>query len=93
MDINQNKMSDLGLEYVKLPITNVRIHRTDGQWLVEYKKLPRWYALWNWFWWWNDGKYVSYNDAVARAQKLSSNGYVLSTRYKRAEFYVTREDD
>lgn len=93
MDINQTKMSDLGLEYVKIAITNVRIHRTDGQWLVEYKKLPRWYAFWNWIWWWNDGKYVSYNDAVARAQKLSSNGYVLSTRYKRAEFYVTREDD
>lgn len=92
MDINEDKISDLGLEFVKMPITNVRIHRTDGQWLVEYKKMPRWYQFWNYFWWWNDGKYVSYNDANARAEKLSKQGYALKTRYKKAEFFVMRED-
>jgi hypothetical protein len=90
MDIKQTSMEDLGLEYVKWPITDVRIHRTDGQWLVEYRRKPKWF-LDKW-WWFNDGKYVSYNDANARAVKLASQGHVLYTRYVQTKYVVTVEE-
>ena len=90
MEIGKTNMDDLGLEYVKWPITHVRIHRTDGQWLVEYRRKPKW-ILDRW-WWFNDGKYVSYTDASARAAKLSSQGYYLSVRYKRDNYVVINED-
>lgn len=91
MDINDTSINDLGLEFVKHPITAVRIHRTDGQWLVEYRRKPKW--LIDGWWWFNDGKYVSYNDATARASKLSSQGYYLTTRYKRDQYIVTQHED
>lgn len=82
-------MDDLGLEYIKSPIVAVRIHRTDNQWLVEFKKKPVWYLPWTYFWWYNDGKYVSYNDAAGRAGLLSKQGYFLVLRYKSDQYVVT----
>lgn len=87
MDLAKTSMDDLGLEYVKHPITQVRIHRTDGQWLVEFRRKPKW--LIDGWWWFNDGKYVSYTDAAERASKLSGQGYYLKTRYKRDKYIVT----
>lgn len=87
MTEDQIKMSDLGLEYVKWPITNVRIHRVDGQWLVEYRRKPKWFI--DKWWWFNDGKYVNYRDATARAKTLASAGYVQYQRFVRSEYYVT----
>jgi len=81
MDINKTDMSELGLEYAQWPITHVRIHRTDGQWLVEYRRKPKWYF--DQWWWFNDGKYVDYTDAQDRAGKLAAQGYILSVRYYR----------
>lgn len=91
MDINNTSMDSLGLEYVKLPITAVRIHRTDGQWLVEFRRKPKW--LIDGWWWFNDGKYVSYTDASERASKLSSQGYYLKLRYKRDQYVVIPHED
>lgn len=85
MDITKTDMSELGLEYVQWPITRVRIHRTDGQWLVEYQRKPKWYF--DQFWWFNDGKFVDYTDAQDRAAKLISQGYVLSVRYINAQHF------
>ncbi len=87
MDSEQPLMSDLGLEYVKWPITHVRIHRTDGQWLVEYRRKPKWFF--DKWWWFNDGKYVQYNDAKTRAAKLAGQGYALSTKYIKDNYVVT----
>lgn len=87
MDPTQTTMKDLGLEYVKWPITHVRIHRTDGQWLVEYRRKPKWFF--DQWWWFNDGKYVEYNDASARASILSSQGYCLYTKYVQDKYIVT----
>ena len=90
MDINETSMHDLGLEYVRRPITAVRIHRTDNQWLVEYKKKPlAFWRIWDYAWWYNDGKYVSHSDAKARAAKLSSQGFYLETRYIKDQYVVT----
>lgn len=93
MDTSQITMNELGLEYVKRPIVAVRIHRTDGQWLVEYRKKPSWYAPWNYFWWYNDGKYVNYTDASQRAQTLSSQGYYLEIKYKSDQYIVVPYED
>lgn len=89
MHIQETDMSDIGLVYVKTPINRVRIHKTDGQWLVEYRKVPKnWWKVWDRFWWYNDGKYVSYNDAKYRAQALADDGYALSIANVNTEYYV-----
>jgi hypothetical protein len=80
MDIKKTDMAELGLEYVSWPITHVRIHRTDNQWLVEYRRKPKWFF--DQWWWFNDGKFVDYTDAQDRAAKLLAQGFVLSTRYR-----------
>ena len=82
-------MEQLGLTYYKIPIVAVRIHRTDSQWLVEYKRAPtRWWAPWDRFWWYNDGKYVNYWDASDRAMELASDGYTRGIHYISAHFNV-----
>lgn len=80
MDIKNTDMSELGLEYVQWPIAHVRIHRTDGQWLVEYRRKPKWFF--DRFWWFNDGKFADFTDAQDRAYRLAAQGYVLSVRYR-----------
>lgn len=93
MHIQETDMSDIGLEYVKIPICRVRIHKTDGQWLVEYRKVTvTWWKVWDRFWWYNDGKYVSYNDAKYRAQALAGDGYALSIREVNTEYYVETKE-
>jgi hypothetical protein len=79
-------ITDLGLEVVQHPITHVRIHRTDCQWLVEYRRKPKWFV--DGYWWFNDGKYVEYNEAMARAELLKARGYYTYTRYKSEKFEV-----
>jgi hypothetical protein len=82
-------LGDYGLEPTNHPITHVRIHRTDGQWLVEYRRKPKWiFALDKW-WWFNDGKYINYGDANARAKALADQGYVIYWRYKSNQYHVT----
>jgi hypothetical protein len=80
-----HSIKDLGLEYVKRPILKVRIVRVDGQWLVEYRRRPRWLFGIDSLWWFNDGKYVDYTEALDRALKLVSQGYTLSLQYIRKE--------
>jgi len=79
-------LSDIGMEVIKIPITNVRIHRVDKQWLVEYRRKPQWYF--DQWWWFNDGKYVQHNDAAARAELLTEFGYVTTTKYKTETYKV-----
>ena len=80
--------SDIGMEIIKIPITDVRIHRVDKQWLVEYRRKPQWYF--DQWWWFNDGKYVQHNDAAARAEILTEFGYVTTTKYKRETYKVKK---
>lgn len=82
-------MQQLGLEYYNVPVVAVRIHRTDNQWLVEYKKLAkRWWKPWDYFWWYNDGKYVNYWDASDRAMQIASDGFVRCIRYVKTGYTV-----
>lgn len=81
-------ISDIGMGIVKIPITAVRIHRVDGQWLVEYQRKPQWYF--DQWWWFNDGKYVEHNDAATRAELLREYGYVTVLKYKKETYKVKK---
>ena len=89
--MNENlKIKDIGLEIVKWPITKVRVGKVDDRWLVEYRRKPKW--LFDGWWWFDDSKYIEYNEAVARAQLLSSRGYITYTKVSAPVFEVTPYD-
>lgn len=81
-------IGDIGMEVVKIPIVALRIHRVDGQWLVEYKRKPQWYF--DQWWWFNDGKYVEHNDAAARAELLREYGYITVLKYRKETYKVKK---
>jgi hypothetical protein len=74
--------NEFGMEYVHTPIIKLRIHRTDRQWLVEYKREPRWWCPWDRIWWYNDGKYVEYKHALERVDYLKSVKYVSTAQFQ-----------
>ena len=73
--------NEFGVEYNQISIRKLRIFRVGQQWLVEYKRAPRTWAPWDYFWWYNDGQYVEYYDALARVNELKLNGYVNIARF------------
>lgn len=81
------KLSDIGIECIKSPLLKVRIIRVDGQWCVEYQRQPRWVLGIDKWWWFNDGKYVDYSDALDRAHKLTAQGYAELPRYISKEVF------
>lgn len=91
MDLDQIPAGDLGLEFIKWPITAVRMHRTDGQWLVEYRRKPKWFF--DRWWWFNDGKFPDYTQAKARADQLGATGYILSVRYRGTNYVEVNKID
>lgn len=72
-----------GIYHVHVPITEVRVHRTDGKWLVEYRRVPKYY-LDKW-WWFNDGTYIEYKDAMDRINHLLEAKYVTFTKFNRVK--------
>lgn len=84
--------NEFGVEYERIVIKKLRIFRVSSQWLVEYQREPRLWAPWDYFWWYNDGQYVEYYDALARVNDLKANGYVSVARFMKAKtFEVTGE--
>jgi hypothetical protein len=81
-------IADIGMEVAKIPITHVRIHRVDKQWLVEYRRKPQWFF--DQWWWFNDGKYVYHNDAAARAEVITEFGYVTENVYRKQTYKVKK---
>lgn len=79
--------NEFGIEYEKIPIRKLRIFRVGKQWLVEYQRLARLWAPWDYFWWYNDGQYVEYYDALARVNELKSNGYVSLSRFQKVKTF------
>lgn len=89
--MNENlNINDVGLEVVKWPITKVRVGKVDDRWLVEYRRKPKW-VLDRW-WWFDDGKYIDYREAVTRAKAMASLGYVTTMRNATPTFDVTPYD-
>lgn len=84
--------NEYGVEYEQIVVKKLRIFRVSKQWLVEYQREPRWWAPWDYFWWYNDGMYVEYYDALARVNDLKASGYVNIARFMKAKtFEVTDE--
>ena len=74
-----------GTEYVHTPIVKLRIHRTDSKWLVEYKRGPRLWCPWDRLWWYNDGTYVEYKDALERVDYLRSIKYISKVQFQKVK--------
>lgn len=84
--------NEYGVEYKKISIAKLRIFRVGRQWLVEYKRIPRLWAPWDYFWWYNDGQYVEYYDALARVNDLKSNKYVNVAQFQKVKEFTLNED-
>lgn len=82
--------NEYGVEFDHIRITKLRIHRTDGKWLVEYRREPRWpFGLDRW-WWFDDGTYIDYSDASNRVDHLIDVGFVSKARFQTVkEFDLT----
>ena len=89
-------MSDLvaneyGVETVHIRITKLRIHRTDGKWLVEYRREPSWFLGLDRWWWFDDGTYVEYTDALARVKFLTDAGFISKTQFQSVKEFKVSE--
>lgn len=84
--------NEYGVEYKKISINKLRIFRVGRQWLVEYQRAPRLWAPWDYFWWYNDGQYVEYYDALARVNDLKSNKYVNVAQFQKVKEFTLNED-
>jgi hypothetical protein len=79
--------NEFGIEYEQISIKKLRIFRVGKQWLVEYQRVPRLWALWDYFWWYNDGQYVEYYDALGRVNDLKANGYANVPRFMKVKTF------
>jgi hypothetical protein len=81
--------NEYGIEFDRIKIIKLRIHHTDGKWLVEYRRQPRWFLGLDRWWWFDDGTYVDYSDASARVDHLLGLGFVSKAQFQKAkEFEV-----
>lgn len=74
--------NEYGVEFDHIAITKLRIHRTNGMWLVEYRRVPRWLLGLDRWWWFDDGTYTDYADASNRVDHLIGQGYVSKARFQ-----------
>ena len=84
--------NEFGIEYEKISIKKLRILRGGKQWLVEYQRVPRLWAPWDYFWWYNDGQYVEYYDAIGRVNDLKANGYANVPRFMKAKTFEVNDE-
>lgn len=82
--ITMDGLSDnqYGVAFNVIDITALRLHKTDGKWLVEYRRVPRTMFFWDRWWWYNDGTYVEYIDAKERIDYLSSTKRVIYPKFQ-----------
>ena len=84
--------NEFGIEYEKISIKKLRIFRVGKQWLVEYQRVARLWAPWDYFWWYNDGQYVEYYDALARVNDLKASGYASVPRFQKVKTFEVQSD-
>ncbi len=83
--------NEFGIEYEQISIRKLRIFRVGQQWLVEYQRAPRAFAFWDYFWWYNDGQYVEYYDALGRVNDLKATGYVNIPRFQKVKTFEVEQ--
>ena len=79
--------NEYGIEYEKISIKKLRIFRVGKQWLVEYQRVARLWAPWDYFWWYNDGQYGEYYDALGRVNDLKANGYINLPQFQKVKTF------
>jgi hypothetical protein len=79
--------NEFGVEYEYVTVRKLRIFRVGRQWLVEYQREPRIWAFWDYFWWYNDGQYVEYYDALARVNDIKADSYVKIARFQKVKTF------
>lgn len=79
--------NEFGIEYEQISIRKLRIFRVGKQWLVEYQRVARLWAPWDHFWWYNDGQYVEYYDALGRVNDLKASGYASVPRFQKVKTF------
>lgn len=84
--------NEFGIEYEQISIRKLRIFRVGRQWLVEYQRVARFWAPWDHFWWYNDGQYVEYYDALGRVNDLRASGYASVPRFQKVKEFTINED-
>jgi hypothetical protein len=87
MDMTETVNNEYGVEYETIVIRKLRIFRVGKQWLVEYQRQPRIWAPWDYFWWYNDGQYVQYYDAIARIEDLKGDKQILIPRFMKVKTF------
>ena len=80
--------NEYGIEYEEIAIKKLRIFRVGRQWLVEYQREPRLWTPWDYFWWYNDGQYVDYQDAMFRINQLKATGCVRIPRFQKVKEFI-----
>ena len=58
--------NEYGVEFDHIKVTRLRIHRTNGKWLVEYRREPRWFLGLD-RWWWFDDVHIVTGKQIGRA--------------------------
>ena len=79
--------NEYGVEFDHIQITKLRVHRTDGKWLVEYRRASRWFLGLDRYWWFNDGTYVDYADASNRIDHLLDVGFVSKAQFQSVKHF------
>ena len=82
--------SDLGIETFVAPIKRVRVQFHAGHWYVEYQRKAQF--LIDGFWWFDDGVYANYRDALKRAEEIVADGGIKTHRQVTHEFEMKDTD-
>lgn len=86
-------MKDNGVISVRIPVTQLRIIRVGSRWMVEYRRTPKWiFGLDRW-WWFDDGVYTEYNDALKRVNTLKTLKYVTKTKFIKYQKFEVEDDN
>ena len=80
-----------GVEFDHIKVKKLRIFRLSKKWLVEYRREPRWPLGLDRWWWFNDGIYVDYEDALKRVEYLSQVKYISKTQFQKVKTFEVDE--
>lgn len=80
-----------GVEFDHIKVKKLRIFRLSKKWLVEYRREPRWPLGLDRWWWFNDGIYVDYEDALKRVEYLSHVKYISKTQFQKVKTFEVDE--
>lgn len=76
-----------GIEYKEIPVRRLRIFRVSHRWLVEYQRAVRWWAPWDYFWWYNDHKYMEYFDALDRINDIKEDRMIKIPQFQKVKTF------